>query len=119
MTYLGDKLASLPEERRGKIVAKAQKIIEKIRKDNVTGHTGIALVNPTGKRPYRAYFFYNKEKITIGTFKTIEEAVTARNDAMAKHEGVRAKAVSTFGKKLKKSLPPYWNDGTPDRGSHS
>lgn len=47
---------------------------------NKTGHTGIGYKEKLGK--FVAYFHYNRKHIHVGVYKTIEEAVEARQKAI-------------------------------------
>jgi len=52
---------------------------------NTSGHVGVA---PSGKKrkPWRAMIMVNKKGVPLGNFKTIEEAIAARNAANAVYQ---------------------------------
>lgn len=51
-------------------------------KTNTTGYTGISIIKKTGK--YRAGVGYNYKFINLGHFDTLEEAIDARDKAVAR-----------------------------------
>lgn len=67
----------------------------RIRKVN----SGINGVTKSGKK-YQAYIYVNSKNIHLGTFKTIEEAAEAREQAEIKYYGVGESYISNVGGKL-------------------
>ena len=58
---------------------------QKISRANTTGVTGVYLNKQSKTYPYRAFIKMNKKIISLGTFRTIDEAALARGEANKKY----------------------------------